>query len=143
MQSRPEPAAASDMPMPPPPPRPAAPTAASAPSTSAPGPSGPQRATGSLLKANVEAQRGQPQKSAAEKAAEEEREMMAAMLKKQALRSVQENATGVVYADPVSTGWTPPSWCAPPAPLRASPLLAKDAASVQGLIHSAVVRQVR
>lgn len=66
----------------------------------------------SLLKSNAVAVRTQPQRSEAQKAADEEQEMMAAMLKKQALRSVQENATGVVFAEPIRTGWRPPTWCA-------------------------------
>jgi hypothetical protein len=98
--------------MPPPPARPAAPLS---PQHAKPNGTADvresQRTGGSLLKAKAQAERSQPHKSAAEKAAEEEREMMAAMLKKQALRSVQENATGIVQADPVYTGWTPPSWC--------------------------------
>ena len=69
-----------------------------------------ERGKGSLLKSNAAALRNQPHKSAAEKTFEEEKEMMEAMLKKQALRSVQENATGRVYQDPINTGWTPPSW---------------------------------
>ena len=66
----------------------------------------------SLLKATAEAHRGQPLKTAAEKAAEEEKEMMAAVLRKQALRSVQENAFDVKYDKPLPTGWLPPQWCA-------------------------------
>ena len=98
--------------MPPPPPRPAPTRPQPDKATAGPEPSGRQ-AQGSLLKANVEAQRGQPVKSSAEKVAEEEKEMMAAMLKKQALRSVQENAIGVVYDRRTSTGWSAPTWCVP------------------------------
>lgn len=98
-------------PMPPPPPRPSHSSRQQRPAAPTGSKSGPQRPQASLLKANAEAQRGQPVKSAAEKAAEEEREMMAAMLKKQALRSVQENAIGVVYDRTTCTGWRPPSWC--------------------------------
>lgn len=36
--------------------------------------------------------------------------MMESMLKKQALRSVKENAAGVVYKRAMPTGWKPPSW---------------------------------
>jgi ATP-dependent RNA helicase DDX41 len=71
----------------------------------------PTRPQESLLRSTAVAQRNQPQKTAAEKVAQEEEELMATMLKKQALRSVQENAKGIVFTEPIKTGWTPPSWC--------------------------------
>lgn len=92
---------------PPPPPQrqnavPSTATAADAP---------PARPQESLLRSTAVAQRNQPQKTAAEKVAEEEEALMASMLKKQALRSVQENAKGIVFTDPIRTGWRPPRWC--------------------------------
>lgn len=84
--------------MPPPPPRPAA-TAV------------PQRSDKSLLKATAAAKQNQPVETEEEREAKEEKALMESFQKKQALRSAQENAIGTVYADPMKTGWTPPSWC--------------------------------
>jgi ATP-dependent RNA helicase DDX41 len=83
--------------MPPPPLRPAAAAAS-------------HRSETSLLKVAAAAKQNQPVETEREKEAKEEKALMASFLRKQALRSAQENAFGTVYTEPMKTGWTPPSW---------------------------------
>eukprot|EP00892_Ulva_mutabilis_P011492 jgi/Ulvmu1/8715/UM047_0055.1 len=70
----------------------------------------PQRPQASLLKASAAARQNQPVETAAEKQAKEEKAFMESLMKKQALRSAEENARSIEYKEPLSTGWTAPSW---------------------------------
>jgi hypothetical protein len=78
----------------------------------------PHRSDTSLLKANAAAKQHQAPDSEKEREAKEEQAMMQSFLRKQALRSAQENAAGVVYKEPMKTGWKAPSWCATHAEWR-------------------------
>lgn len=70
----------------------------------------PQRPQASLLKASAVARHNKPMETAGEKQAKEEKAFMESLMKKQALRSAQENAQSIEYTEPLSTGWTAPSW---------------------------------
>jgi len=72
----------------------------------------PQRPQASLLKASAVARHNKPAETDAEKQAKEEKAFMESLMKKQALRSAQENAQSIEYTEPLSTGWTAPSWYA-------------------------------
>lgn len=76
----------------------------------------PTRPQASLLKASAVARHNKPAETDAEKQAKEEKAFMESLMKKQALRSAQENAQSIEYKEPLTTGWTPPSWCASDAP---------------------------
>lgn len=76
-------------------------------------PAPPQRPETSLLKASAAARANQPAETERERAEKEEKALMESFMKKQALKSAQENAFGTVYTEPMVTGWTPASWYVP------------------------------
>jgi len=98
--SKPAPAsaAASSLPLPPPPPLPPAPQ-----------PSAPDAAAKpSLLVKATQLKRAAPEVTATEQRIQQEKEVIDSLSDGKSLRSVREIAKGIVYTDPIETGWKPP-----------------------------------
>ena len=98
--SKPAPAsaAASSLPLPPPPPLPPAPQ-----------PSAPDAAAKpSLLVKATQLKRAAPEVTATEQRIQQEKEVIDNLSDFKSLRSVREIAKGIVYTDPIETGWKPP-----------------------------------
>jgi len=98
--SKPAPAsaAASSLPLPPPPPLPPAPQ-----------PSAPDAAAKpSLLVKATQLKRAAPEVTATEQRIQQEKEVIDSLSDGKSLRSVREIAKGIVYKDPIETGWKPP-----------------------------------
>jgi hypothetical protein len=70
----------------------------------------PKRQQTSLLQRAAAAHKLLPPETEDEKLEKEAKRIMGSVVKKQALRSIEENAAGVVYREPLKTGWHPPSW---------------------------------
>ena len=91
-------AAASSLPLPPPPPLPPAPQ-----------PSAPDAAAKpSLLVKATQLKRAAPEVTATEQRIQQEKEVIDNLSDGKSLRSVREIAKGIVYTDPIETGWKPP-----------------------------------
>jgi ATP-dependent RNA helicase DDX41 len=91
-------AAASSLPLPPPPPLPPAPQ-----------PSAPDAAAKpSLLVKATQLKRAAPEVTATEQRIQQEKEVIDNLSDGKSLRSVREIAKGIVYKDPIETGWKPP-----------------------------------
>jgi len=91
-------AAASSLPLPPPPPLPPAPQ-----------PSAPNAAAKpSLLVKATQLKRAAPEVTATEQRIQQEKEVIDNLSDFKSLRSVREIAKGIVYKDPIETGWKPP-----------------------------------
>ena len=98
--SKPAPAsaAASSLPLPPPPPLPPAPQ-----------PSAPDAAAKpSLLVKATQLKRAAPEVTATEQRIQQEKEVIDNLSDFKSLRSVREIAKGIIYTDPIETGWKPP-----------------------------------
>jgi len=91
-------AAASSLPLPPPPPLPPAPQ-----------PSAPDAAAKpSLLVKATQLKRAAPEVTATAQRIQQEKEVIENLSDGKSLRSVREIAKGIVYKDPIETGWKPP-----------------------------------
>ncbi|BDA40614.1 DEAD-box ATP-dependent RNA helicase 35 [Coccomyxa sp. Obi] len=69
---------------------------------------GPVHAKESLLAAAAKARKEKPAETEAEKLLKEEQEIMRNITSRKALKSVMENAQGIVYTRILQTGWKPP-----------------------------------